>query len=136
MEATVLYDKADHLQEVAAYLKKTWFAWEKLRIIYNVVLLAEGLLCLEYLRILAVKSGHLCANLFGSRIWLMIIVFGFLANAFYCFGPVAEVVLMTISKGRFARARSFLYAAGLLFSMFIIFALAIRGYTHISGYLR
>ena len=136
MEATILYNKANHLQEAAAYLKKTWLAWERLRIFYNVILLVEGLLCLEYLRYLAVKSGHLCANIFGTRIWLMIIVFGVLANAFYCFGPLAEVFLITISKHRFARARSLLFAAGLLFSMFIIYAFAMRGYTHISGYLR
>lgn len=136
MDATIQNNKADYLHEAAAYLKKTWWGWEKLRIIYNVVLLAEGLLCLWYLRYLAVKSGHLCVNVFGTRIWMMIIVFGVLANAFYCFGPLAEVFLITISKRRFARAKNFLFAAGLLFSMFIIFAFAIRGYTHISGYLR
>lgn len=136
MDATIQYNKGDHVRETAAYLKKTWLAWERLRIFYNLPLLVEGLLCLWYLRYLAVKSGHLCANIFGTRIWLMIIVFGALANAFYCFGPLAEVFLIAVSKGRSRRARYLLFAAGLLFSMFIIWGFAMRGYTHISGFLR
>jgi hypothetical protein len=116
--------------------KKTWFAWEKLRLYYDAVLLAEGLISLWFLRHLCHKVGHLCPNVFGSKIWTMIIIFALTANVLFCLGPGAEIGLGLVRPRWSVRARYLLFAAGLFCSMFIIWACAVRGYTHISGFGR
>jgi hypothetical protein len=117
-------------------LKAVWLGWEKLRILYNAILLVEGLIGLWFLRHLGEKVGHRCPNVFGSHVWITIIIFAALANALYCLGPLAEISLVDLRVRWSRRERRLLFAAGLLFSMLIILAFAIRGYTHISGYGR
>ena len=117
-----------------SYLRAALLSWEKLRIAYNVILLVEGLIGLAFLRLLEKYSGHVCAALFG--VWGMIIVFGIVANMLYCLGPAAEVCAAVIFGRRIRRARYLLFAAGLVFSMGLILALAMRGATHIGGYLK
>lgn len=128
-------DPEDMHKTVPAF-KDIWLGWEKLRIYYNAPLLVEGLVGLSYLRHLGEKAGHRCPNIFGSHVWVVIITFAVLANVFYCLGPLAEISLVALRIRWTRRARHLLFTVGLLFSTLIILGLAIRGYAHISGYLR
>ncbi len=126
----------EDMHKTVPSVQDAWLGWEKMRIYYNAVLLVEGLVGLSYLRHLGEKAGHHCPNVFGSHVWVVIIIFAVLANVFYCLGPLAEISLVSLRIRWTLRARYLLFTAGLLFSILIILGLAIRGYAHISGYLR
>ena len=70
------------MDETGHYLKKACLAWGMLWIVYNVVLLLEGMASLLFLRNLGERADHLCPNVFGSWVWYAIILFGVVANAF------------------------------------------------------
>jgi hypothetical protein len=122
------------MDETARYLKKAWLTWERLRIAYNLVLLVEGLTCLFFLWQLGKCADHACPALLGG--WTVVIPFGVAANVFYCLGPLAETYVCVLLGHRLGRARYSLFAAGLLFSMCVTLAPAMRLWGHISGYLR
>ena len=110
-------------------------AWEKLRIVYNLVLLMVGLPCLWLLMLLAdfVGQGDYYAFGFFSN---GTILFGVTANAFYCLGPLAEVCVYSVLGLRMGRARYGPFAAGLLLSMGLELALLRRLLYHLANYLR
>jgi len=92
-------------------IKRAIVSWEKLRLIYNVVLLLEGLFV-----------SWCVWSIFESSlqyVWA-VVVFGLTANAFYCMGPLVEVYASVIYGRRLGRYRYLLFAAGLLFSMIVI----------------
>lgn len=121
------------MDETVGYLKRAVLDWEALRIVYNIILLAEGLIFLWFLRGLEEASGHVCAALIG--VWGSIIAFGVIANFMYCFGPVAEVYALSVLGRRLGRGRYLLFAAGLLFSMGVIAALGGRLWAYVAGHL-
>ncbi len=119
------------------YAKDALIAWEKLRVVYNAVLLFEGFGGLWILRNVGRAANHLCANVFDASIWFpLVLLVGVSANALYFFGWGAEVFAERSFGFRFGRRRLLLFGAGLLFSMFIVFCFFMRGWVHISGFLK
>ena len=124
------------MDETKRRLKAIWVAWEKLRILYNVVLLVEGLLWLVVLLMLANRANHPEVNLQGPWISGAILCFGVAANVFYCLGPLIESGIFLVRGSSRLRTRRILFFAGLLFSMYFIWGSGMRGWSHIAGYLR
>ena len=120
------------MDETERYVKNVRAAWEKLRIVYNLVLLLEGLTCLWLLWLLAEFAGQP----FGFDFWFFpVILFGAVANALYCLGPVADACAYRFLGWRMGRARCFLFGTGLLFSMGVLLLPARRLFFHLAGYL-
>ena len=119
------------------YLRKLCLAWGTLWIGYNVILLVEGLVWFWLLRDLAVFADHLyCRTLFGDKLWSNIYYLGVLTNVLFCPGPVAEAYIYIFRGRRIGRWRYFLFAAPLMFCVYIVFGYGMRGWMHVSGYLR
>lgn len=117
-----------------AYRREAWLAWEKLRIVYNVTLLAVGLPGLYFLWCFEEYVGQSRGFIMG---WAVpTIVFGVVANICYCLGPLAEVAAYWVLGWRMGKARCLLFAPGLLFTMGWLFAFLRRLFYHLAGYLR
>jgi hypothetical protein len=117
--------------------QRTLIAWAKLGVIYNGILLLEGLSGLLILRHIGRVANHLCVNVFDSSIYLpLIVLIGLAANGFYLLGPSAEVLIERWLGYRIGRWRLLLFAAGLLFSMFVVLIAFHAGWIHISGFLK
>jgi hypothetical protein len=58
------------MDESARYVKSVLLAWEKLRIVYNAVLLLEGVACLWLLWLLAEFAGQP----FGFDFWFLPVI--------------------------------------------------------------
>ncbi len=99
------------MDETARYLKRASLTWEMLRVVYNLVLLAEGLWILR----------KVLAPVFLDGPGVLILLFGVVANAFYCLGPLLETYAYVGFAERIGRARYVLFATGLLFSMWFVF---------------
>jgi hypothetical protein len=97
--------------------------WEKWRIGYNLILLVEGLWLLrEYLAVAFTE--------YRRSLFLIAIA----ANVCYCLGPLLEICVRTLLRSHASRARYqsflavffyFLFAAGLLFSMWWVWVSAV-----------
>jgi hypothetical protein len=121
------------MDETAQYPKQAWVAWEKLRIVYNLLLLVQGLTCEWFL-----WQFHKITD-YPLRVDVQVteaIVFGVLANLFYCLGPAADVCVYRILRWRMGLTRHLLFAAGLLFSMWAIFLAETRLWSYMEGYLQ
>lgn len=123
------------MDETRQYIKAIWLAWEKLRVVYNLVLLFWGLMWLVLLLQLANRVNHPEGNLQGPMIWEMILFFGVAGNIFYCLGPVIESGIFLVRGPSRPWTRRILFSAGLLFSMGLIWCFAMKGWSHIAGYL-
>lgn len=104
---------------VRADLKVTFGSWFRLGLLYNAILLMEGLACswdiMPWLNSnLALVGGY----------WGFVFLFGLVANVFYCLGPLIEGYVLVFLKRPLARARLALWSAGLLFSMLVVFLIA------------
>lgn len=121
------------MDETGRYLERAWLAWEKLRIVYNTVLLVEGLTSVYFLwQLDKIADYH---YRFGSS-WLgFAILFGVVANVFYCLGPLAEACVHRLLGRGMGRARYSLFAAGLLLSTGLIFLLARGMWLGMSSHL-
>ena len=106
------------MDEAVRYLKTVCLTWEKLRVVYNLILFVEALACHMYLR--QVLQGFLADDQYR----LGIILFGVVANMFYCLGPLLETCAYVVLGRRIQRARLLLFAAGLVFSTGLILTLA------------
>ena len=85
-------------------------AWEKLRLVYNMILAAESMLLMGL----------------GTLFWLPILLQGaLLANVCFCAGPVAEGYLCLLGANRTA-ARWTVFILGILASVVLVWA-AIAG---------
>ena len=91
------------MNETRRYVRGVILAWEKLRVLYTVVLIVQGSVCPWNL------WKHLGA--------LLIVV----ANVFYCFGPLLETYACVVFGRRTSRGRYLLFGAGLVFSVGVIF---------------
>ncbi len=100
--------------------------WEKWRIAYNLILLVEGLWLLR---------EHLVAA-FAGFFWPFMVFFAVGANVCYFCGPLLEIYVHALLDSNTARTRYhpllaylfyFLFAIGLLLSMWLDYMWAIRG---------
>lgn len=94
-------------QETKFELRYISKQWEGLRIVYNVILLIEGLLL-----------PSPCIGFLG------IFIFGLFANICYCLGPFTEFYLLAFGF-QFGNLRYALFTVGLLFSMLVTLSTAI-----------
>ncbi len=94
--------------------RATFLAWERLRIVYNVVLVA--LTCISVL-------GSQPQHGLDPGFWLSAVVAGLAANVCYFLGPVAACYLRWLGV-RSAMLTPLLFGLGLAFSMLITFAMA------------
>lgn len=122
------------MEETAHYLKGARLAWEKLRIVYNLILLVQGLTCVYFLWELDKMAQYPPYRL--GPWWAGAFLFGMVANAFYCLGPLAEVGVYRVLRLRIGRARYLLFAAGLLLSVGVILLAAGRVWFRMSYGLR
>ena len=105
-------------------MKGIVLSWEKLRLIYNGVLLLPGLIvCVIYFR----ESLWRVWEGFATRLQLVVeigigaLIFGLAANICYCLGPYTECLVAAAGfpvTGR--KVRPFLFGVGLLMSFFPI----------------
>ena len=99
----------------AETIKATIVSWEKLRIVYNLVLLGEGLLISWDLY---VDFGGIVPYAFWTA------VYGATANAFFSLGVLAEIYLQCFRGWYPSKYRMQVFIAGLLFSMAVTLVLA------------
>lgn len=107
--------------------------WEKLRIVYNLVLLVQGLTC-EWFLWQFHKITHYPPRV-DSHV-AEAIVFAVLANAFYCLGPLAEACVYRALRWRMGLTTYPLFGPGLLLSMCAIFVAETRLWSYMEYYLR
>lgn len=105
--------------------KAILFRWEKWRIGYNLILLAEGSWLLRK-HVVAAFTGHLH----------IIVLFAVAANVCYFLGPLLEICASGVLGSRANRThykpflaglRYFLFWVGLAFSMSWVLVLSLRG---------
>ena len=119
--------------ETARYQKQAWLAWERVRIVYNAVLFVQGLTSVYFLwQLDKIADYH---YRFGSSWVGFAILFGVVANVFYCLGPLAEACVHRLIGRGMVRARYFLFAVGLLLSMGLILLLARGMWLGMSSHL-
>lgn len=101
--------------ESSARLRDIVFSWEKLRIIYNLILVGPGLAVLYYSAISSSWSIPL------SEIFYSAIPFAILANLCFFAGPLAELYFSAIWQLSNSRAiRYWCFGLGLAFSLLIM----------------
>jgi hypothetical protein len=122
------------MEDATPYTKHAWLAWERLRTVYNLVLLVQGLTCVYFLRELDKIAQHPFYKL--GPWWDLAIFFGGVANALYFLGPLTEAGVYRVLGWRMGRARYCLFAAGLLLSASVIFVLASGVWSRMSYGLR
>ncbi len=133
MEA-VYYAPEVLAEHAALHLRKIWVSWEKLRILYNFILLSEGVHGLLILRLLGTVTKH-DGFLYGPPLWKLVILAGVFANLCYFLGPILETIACGLIGNKAARMRPYLFTAGLFFSMYIVFCMGARMWGHMVGYM-
>ena len=72
-------------------LRAGWFEWETLRVVYNALMILQGVIWLVALRSFAAQVGHGdCYGLRWPRLVMVVGAFFLAANLFYCVGPLLE----------------------------------------------
>ncbi len=110
-----------------AYCRATVRAWERLRLLYNTILLIPGVLVIW--RTLRLQEEMMASAPPGSPAPLvhplgltaLAVVFGVVANICYCLGPYAEFVVTALGfpvTGE--RVRYFVFAMGVLLSLAVV----------------
>ena len=109
------------------FCRATVKSWEKLRLLYNVILLLPGIALIW--RIIHVQQVMMAANPPGMGFPIMhpaevvigAFVFGFCANLCFCLGPYTEVVITALGFPLSARRiRYFIFGLGLILSLAVI----------------
>lgn len=98
----------------APYLKEAFLDWERLRLLYNL------LLVLSFLRFTVTWTGDSERIFSAGRAlpaYLLIIA---IANVFYCLGPLIEFYLDTFLRLQLHTTRRILFVAGCAFSLLMI----------------
>lgn len=109
-------------EDKVASAREIVVAWEKLRLIYNVVMLLIGgvLLgvALDY-----VVSTQVAVPLAPPAVIMITfaVLFGTVANVCYCLGPYTELMLVALGYPESGnKVRYFLFGVGLLFSIIVM----------------
>ena len=98
-------------------LRQIILRWERLRIVYNLVLLGPG--------IIAAVAAHHVRNLATPDVVWACLLFGAAANLCFILGPYTEVCSSTLSL-RLGRWRYALFAIGLAGSLLLIGCMILR----------
>jgi hypothetical protein len=111
------------------YCRATVKAWERLRLLYNAILVVPGIMVLS--RTIYLASNHGLGGLppgvdgivAGDALGFIALsfVFGFVANICYCVGPYAEFVIAALGfpiSGE--RSRYLVFGLGVMLSLGVI----------------
>lgn len=105
-----------------AAIKNIFIAWEKLRILYIIILTVETL----YIILSMIK------DIFFLELWLYIIIGAIIANILYLLGPITEYYFYWLGVKHIA-IRITLFISGLLLAIFLTFlylvAFFLEGFT-------
>ena len=116
-------------------LRRAWVEWEILRVVYNAVMFAQGFLWLALLRNHAQVANHTwCTSLHGPRLHYDILGDFLIANFVYCAGPLLQLYLMFLFGKDFPWCRRLAVLALLLGSSWMVGALGLDAWDHISSY--
>jgi hypothetical protein len=88
--------------------------WESRRLKYNLIVGGSGVLSLGAIRILSALPPD---PLHIPYLWQPIVAFGVLANLCYFLGPVAELAVEKLSRGKILPTGPSFYRMGLTFSV-------------------
>ena len=92
--------------------------WESRRLHYNAIVGASGLLSIGLVRVISVLPPDPRTIMLT---WTPIIVFGVLANICYLLGPVVEVSVEKLWRGKILPTGPVLFRMGLTFSVGLTF---------------
>ena len=111
-----------------AYCRATVKGWERLRLLYNVILLVPGVLVLWrtlYLQDELIEKGLHIVPAYPIapplELIALSVIFGFVANICYCLGPYLEFLMTAWGvplTGR--RSRYFSFGMGVMLSLVLI----------------
>lgn len=102
-------------------------AWERLRLLYNTILLVPGVLViwrtlrLQEEMVVSASPGSPALLVHPLGLTALSVVFGVVANICYCLGPYAEFAITALGfpvTGE--RARYFVFAMGVLLSLAVM----------------
>ena len=113
------------------YIINCVYTWEKLRILYNIVMLVVGI----PLAVIIYRTVQGLSPTFHDSLKIVFdvggiikasIVFGLFANLFYCLGPLVDIYYYVFIKKRMSKLfRYGLFIAGLLLSLAVQFNILI-----------
>lgn len=87
-------------------IRAGWFEWEVLRVVYNALMILQGVVWLVVLRTFAAEVGHgSCYGLHGPKLLMYIGACFLAANFFYCAGPLLETFWWVILERTSPRIR-------------------------------
>jgi hypothetical protein len=116
-------------------LRGAWIEWELLRVLYNALMIVQGLLWLFTLRALAAEAGHAwCSSLYGNKLYYNIIGDFVFANFCYCAGPLLETYLFLGFGRSFRWGRRVLVFGLLIGSSWMVADLGVEAWRHIAHY--
>jgi hypothetical protein len=121
------------MDEDTGYLKETCIAWELLWLLFNAILLVEGLVFLKILRTVAIAADHgYCRSLFGYKFPFAIAAVAIPPNVVYVFGPLIDAYIFIFLGKRMGRWRYAFFTAGLFFWMAVLLRYAEWGRSHVG----
>ena len=100
-------------------------SWEKLRVLYNAIMLLAGIPALKSIlwvlqQLPPRQVGMLGLQLTTDSLILFTIAFGVVANLLYFLGPATELYIVAFTRKQFSpTVRNVLFVLGLLFSLAI-----------------
>ena len=115
------------LESEVEFCRRTMKSWEKLRLLYNGVLLLPGIALLW--RILHLQAERMAQNPPGMGfpimdpvdLFIRALLFGICANVCFCLGPYSEFIVIALGFSLTARKiRVLLFSLGLMMSLGII----------------
>ena len=115
------------LESEVEFCRMTMKSWEKLRLLYNGVLLLPGIALLW--RILHLQAERMAQNPPGMgfpimdpvTLFISALLFGICANVCFCLGPYSEFIVIALGFSLTARKiRVLLFSLGLMISLGII----------------
>jgi len=104
-------------QVLDSKVRSTLQEWNKLRIIYNVILLVVGILA----------GGPIL--LAGSGVLIMVLFYAVMANICFCAGPFIDIYYLVFSETQTSLLRNTLFTLGLLLSILITLGFGILSRT-------
>ena len=116
-------------------LRGAWIEWELLRVLYNSLMIDQGVVWLYALRSFAHEAGHdWCSSLHGYKLWHNIIGDFVFANFCYCAGPLLETYFFLLFGRSLPWGRRILVIGLLIGSSWIVADLGVDAWRHITPY--
>ncbi|MCP4645558.1 MAG: hypothetical protein GY851_34255, partial [bacterium] len=124
-----------HETSLAKGIAQLLLQWERFRVLFNLMLIWEGVLLLSLTRMLEEASKHHEHTAHGHWFWGMALLCCVVANGFFSLGPLAEAGAHMTIRIRFGQLRLALFGLLLLPPSLVMWLLARRQWGHVAGYL-